>query len=258
MHSYKSKTFADAYKKVLFDLRWDPDYSSSPRGMKINELYNTVIEITDPTNNAYKNERRSSQLDYIKAEFEWYFSGSNTIEMISKHAKMWKSLLNPDGKTVNSAYGNLIFKEKTPAGISEYEWAIESLKKDKDTRQAIMHFNKPKHLFWENKDQVCTMEGTFAIRDNKLMLTVVMRSNDAILGLPTDIAFFTTLQMQALSHLKKYYPELELGTYTHVVHSLHVYERHFDLVTEMLCKEFENDKIEFTNDYIDEKCNYLR
>ena len=36
------------------------------------------------------------------------------------------------------------------------------------------------------------------------------------------------------------YPDLRLGTYTHIAHSIHVYERHFNLVKEMLdCKFLE-------------------
>jgi hypothetical protein len=65
-----------------------------------------------------------------------------------------------------------------------------------------------------------------------------MRSNDLILGTPTDIAFFCLLQQQMLKLLQYKYPELELGTYTHIVHSIHIYERHFNLVREMLDKRF--------------------
>ena len=43
-----------------------------------------------------------------------------------------------------------------------------------------------------------------------------------------------------LKLLKPYYPDLELGTYTHIVNSYHIYDRHFPLVDEMI----ENDFIE--------------
>jgi thymidylate synthase len=85
------------------------------------------------------------------------------------------------------------------------------------------------------------MYGIFQIRENKLNFTIHMRSNDVILGLPTDIAFFAVLQMQMLNHLKITYPELELGTYTHIANSLHVYERHFELVENMLKLPFKAD-----------------
>jgi hypothetical protein len=38
--------------------------------------------------------------------------------------------------------------------------------------------------------------------------------------------------------LKKTYPDLELGTYTHIVQSMHIYERNFELVSEMLKEQF--------------------
>jgi thymidylate synthase len=82
------------------------------------------------------------------------------------------------------------------------------------------------------------MYGIFQIRNNKLNFTIHMRSNDAILGLPTDIAFFATLQSQMLNHLQETYPNLSLGTYTHIANSLHIYERHFNIVEKMIATDF--------------------
>jgi thymidylate synthase len=62
------------------------------------------------------------------------------------------------------------------------------------------------------------------VRSGRLHAIVYMRSNDAIWGLPYDIFLFTMLQELLASELG-----LELGSYTHVVASLHLYERHFEL-----------------------------
>ena len=35
-------------------------------------------------------------------------------------------------------------------------------------------------------------------------------------GLTFDYPFFTMLQQQMFNHLRKIYPELEIGTYTHI------------------------------------------
>ena len=35
-------------------------------------------------------------------------------------------------------------------------------------------------------------------------------------------------------HLKEYYKDLEMGSYTHISHSMHLYERHYDLVSKMI------------------------
>ena len=237
MRVYNGETFADAYELALNDILYNPQYQSSPRGMKIFEVSDAALVIEDPRYCLYENSRRSSQFKYIAAELVWYFAGRKDADFITPYAKFWDQIKNKDG-SVNSAYGNLIFTEELEDGRNQYQWALDSLIQDKDSRQAIIHFNKPSHQWNGNKDFVCTLNGVFQIRDNKLNFTLDMRSNDLILGMPTDVAFFCLLQIQMLEHLRKYYPELELGTYTHIAHSLHLYERHFNLVGEMLEKSF--------------------
>ena len=236
--------FSEAYEKLLRALLKDPEYQSAPRDQKINEITNCKFTIRNPEQCFYVNERRASQFKYIAAELLWYLSGDKSVDFISQFSKFWKKLENCDD-TVNSNYGWLLFYEKyAPVWTTQWQWAFDSLYNDKDTRQAVMHFNLPKHQFLDNKDFVCTMYGDFLIRDNKLHFTIHMRSNDAILGLPTDIPFFCILQMNMLNCLKKEkYPNLKLGTYTHFVNSMHLYERNFQLVNEMLEHEFYAVKI---------------
>lgn len=231
--------FSEAYEKLLRALLKDPEYQSAPRDQKINEITNCKFTIRNPEQCFYVNERRASQFKYIAAELLWYLSGDKSVDFISQFSKFWKKLENCDN-TVNSNYGWLLFYEKyAPVWTTQWQWAFDSLYNDKDTRQAVMHFNLPKHQFLDNKDFVCTMYGDFLIRDNKLHFTIHMRSNDAILGLPTDIPFFCILQLNMLNCLKQErYPDLELGTYTHFVNSMHLYERNFQLVSEMLEHEF--------------------
>ena len=238
---YQAETFADVYEEILHDLIKNPEYVTQPRDMKINEICDVALVVENPLSCLYINPNRSSQLKYIAAEFLWYFMGRNDVEFIAKYAKFWESIQNDDG-TVNSSYGHLLFNNKNEHGFTQYRWALESLAQDKDSRQAVLHFNLPTHQRSGNKDFVCTMYGIFQIRDNKLNFTISMRSNDVILGLPTDFAFFVTLQSQMLSHLRKHagYPDLEIGTYTHIANSSHVYERHFDIVNKMITSKFQS------------------
>ena len=201
MRTYRGDTFADVYEKALRDTLENPDYTSKPRGMEIKEICNAALVIDDPYFPLYENEKRSSQFKYIAGETIWYFTGRKDIDFISKYSKFWSQLDNGDG-TVNSAYGNLIFNEPLSDGRNQYQWALDSLIEDKDSRQSIIHFNKPSHQWKGNKDFVCTLNGIFQIRDNRLNFTVDMRSNDLILGTATDVAFFCLLQQQMLKHLK--------------------------------------------------------
>jgi thymidylate synthase len=255
MRTYRGETFADVYEIVLRDVLKNPEYETAPRGMKIKEVTNAALIIEDPAECLYENERRSSQFKYIAAELVWYFTGRKDTKFIEPFAKFWKHIENEDG-SVNSAYGNLIFTERNEYNKTQWEWALNSLIQDKDSRQALLHFNKPKHQYDGNKDFVCTLTGVFHIRENRLNFTIDMRSNDLVLGTPTDIAFFCLLQQQMLVLLKPYYPELSLGTYTHHVHSLHIYEKHFGVIKEMLKKPFESMSFpEIQESLIDESGN---
>ena len=190
-----------------------------------------------------------------------YDSGTNLAEDFGKASKFWLSLSNPDG-TINSAYGHLIWKHKSHGSNFEtqlidapgfssldgggtvkiqntvkrtpWEWCVESLKRDRDTRQAILRFNLPEHAWVGNKDFVCTMHSNFLIRDNKLHMSTVMRSNDLTLGLVYDLPFFCSLMDRMVEELKPMYPDLQKGHYTHTVHSLHIYERDEAKVLKML------------------------
>lgn len=237
MITFNGRTFADSYKASLAYL-WSDGITNHARGTTSKELLDVALQIEDPTQCLYSNDARGSQLKYIAAEFLWYYMGRNDVDFIAKWAKFWETIQNSDG-TANSAYGNLIFKEKNQYDLTQYQWAIQSLMNDSNTRQAVMHFNKPSHQYFSNKDFVCTMYANLHIRNNKLYMSVFMRSNDAVWGTPTDVAFFCSLQMQIHSHLKQFYPELELGSYTHIANSYHVYDRHYDLAQRMMNSEFE-------------------
>jgi thymidylate synthase len=237
MKVYKGETFAEVYRSSLTDLLNNPEFETKPRSLKIKENCNVSLIIKNPLSCLFKNETRSSQKKYIAAELLWYFMGRNDAGFISNFAKFWNIIKNEDD-TVNSSYGHLLFNKKNRYGSTQIEWAINSLLEDKDSRQAIIHLNLPEHQYPNNKDFVCTMYGIFQIRDNKLNFTISMRSNDVVWGLPTDIAFFAILQSQVLSHLKKKYPILELGTYTHIANSFHIYENHYDVAENMILTDF--------------------
>ena len=235
--TFKSETLAGVYSEVLHEIMNSNDYESKPRDMSCYEILNATIVIQNPRLNLYDNAVRPSQNRYIAAELLWYFSATNASKHIVPHASFWSQIANADG-TNNSAYGHLIFGQDSGDYHNEWTWAVETLKADKDSRQAVIHFNKPSHNVKSTKDYPCTVYAIFMIRDNRLHFTTHMRSNDAILGLPTDIAFFTILQQQMLENLRSSYPMLELGTYSHKVDSLHIYERHFDLTRRMLSERF--------------------
>jgi len=251
-------TFSDIYQKILNYLM-NRQYLTSEicsRGKIATEIENLVIVLRSPLSNIFKNEVRQPNYKYLAGELIWYFSGKNDLESISKYSKFWNKITD-DPTHVNSAYGYLIFKEKNKHGISEWEWAYNSLVKDKFSRQSIIHFSKPDNLYFENKDVVCTLTGTFHIRNNSLNFTVIMRSQDEILGRTYDLPFFTLLQQQMLIHLLPHYPNLQLGYFMQLTHSAHIYEQHYELASNMLKTDFIPDSLPpMKNSIVDNNGNY--
>ena len=238
---YKSDNFADLYIDSLADLVDSPQYKTSPRGFEIKENTNVCLVLDNPLSCLFKSPVRSSQKKYISAELLWYFMGSNDITFISKFSSFWQKIA-VNGRA-NSAYGHLLFTVENEYELRQYQWAVSSLFKDKDSRQAIMHFNMPRHQYESNTDFPCTLYGIFHIRDNRLNFTVHMRSNDVVWGLANDIAFFVVLQCQMLNHLKVKYPDLELGSYTHIADSYHLYSHHYDIIEKLINSEVTAESI---------------
>lgn len=236
------QTIHDAYLGTLKDIFNNPDFVCEPRGLKIREKVDYGFVVEQPTDESIitKDVERNKVIEaYTDKEKALYASGSNRVEDFAKASSFWSKLANPDG-TINSAYGFLLWKNYSCTSnfsgdaLTPWEWARDSLLTDKDTRQAVMHFAKDEHKWFGNKDQVCTLTGNWLIRNNKLNLTIVMRSNDLVKGLAYDLPWFCSLMDKMLVELKPVYPDLEKGRYTHFVHSIHCYEKDAETILKMI------------------------
>jgi len=239
----------EAYLHTLAEVMYKYDFRSSPRGQPIRELVDYGFKVNEPIAEPIKTkdiERNKVIETYTKKEWDLYDSQTNLVSDFAKASKFWNKIANKDG-TVNSAYGYLIWNNKScgnleldDSQISElmtpWEWCKYSLIKDKDSRQAHLKFNLPQHLFTTNKDVTCTMHMNMLIREDKLHASLIMRSNDVMLGAVYDIPWFISLIDRMVLELKERYPNLEKGTYTHFAHSMHMYERDQTKILKMLGK----------------------
>lgn len=165
-------------------------------------------------------------LDYIAREIEWYNSQSLYVSDIpGKTPAIWESVASTHG-TINSNYGYLIYSE---ANHGQYRAVVDELKKNPDSRRAIMIYTRPTMHFEYNKDGmsdfVCTNTVQYLIRNGYINAVVNMRSNDVVYGFNNDRAW----QYHVLTKLA-----IELGVKLGSIYwqagSFHVYERHFFLV----------------------------
>ena len=244
------ESFADVYDKAMDMLLNNYEYKTAPRGLDIHECLNVGLYIENPTLNLFKYEDKSLTLPtgYVKKEMCLYLLGSDDARDFSKASKFWDNIKTKQGK-INSAYGNLIFNKSLEDGRSQFDWAFDSLKNDKDSRQSFMRYNNTSHQYDGNKDVPCTFIQGFHIRDNKLHTTVEMRSNDLIKGTTYDIPSFILFQRLMLLRLREVYSDLEMGSYTHFANSFHLYSTDFELVERRLNSQILENAYPFPNDW---------
>ena len=192
------------------------DKQVSRDGEVVGEIINATTVLSDPTNNIMKNSLRNLPMKYAIGELLWYMSHNNKLREIQKYTKGWDRM-SDDGVTVNSNYGWCI---RDKYGFDQWEWCKQELNNNPNSRRAVIHIKEPSDK--DSKDVNCTVCLQFFIRDEKLYCTTYMRSNDIWLGYPYDVFQFTCMQILMSMELG-----IELGTYTHIAGSLHLYGRNY-------------------------------
>jgi len=227
-----AKQSYDAFYQVFHDIK-TKGKQYSPRGQKVLEIenYNYVLP---PYVRFASFTPRKLKLDYIKTEFLWYLSGYRYDKSIAEQASLWKTLINEDG-SINSNYGQYMFFPHT--GKNQFSSVIDQLTKDKDSRRASMVILNRDHVLSDTNDLPCTYAMNFRIRDNKLNMSVRMRSQDMVYGMGNDAPTFSFTHEMVYTYLSAHYDDLELGEYYHSVDSAHVYERHFDMMEQILAEK---------------------
>jgi len=227
MFAIKGNCMNDIYREACHSLTQNAENAIVSRGEKIYEISNAIIELSDPRNNLVTLAARGLSKRYAAGELAFYLAGSDSLEFIAHYSKFWRGI-SDDGETVNSCYGKRLFAEKSaPQNLTQLEYVLKQLRAKPDTKKAVAIIYKERDTNSETKDNPCTMYLHFSIRDNALNATAVMRSNDVWFGLPYDVFFFTTLQQIVRAKLLDTYPDLRLGTYTHIANSLHLYHRDY-------------------------------
>ena len=162
-------------------------YESAPRGQKVKELYMHTMPL-NPTKVLLDFKERPFNWKYLAGELAWYLKKERTVDYISNFSKFWGNLTDEGGE-INSNYGDLLFGD-------QLYWCLNSLRSDKNTRQAIAFLNQPKFQYVGNKDFVCTMYLNFFIREDTLNMKMTIRSNDMFFGLSYDAPFFSIVLQQ--------------------------------------------------------------
>lgn len=196
------------------------EYVTDKTGVKTLEIMNASFIADHPAIIGTVNE------DYVERELAWYKSQSlNVNDIPGETPAIWKAVATEDGY-INSNYGWCIWSDENH---NQYTNVLDELKKNPDSRRANMIYTRPTMHSDYNRngmsDFMCTNNVQYLIRNGELNALVYMRSNDAVFGYKNDWAW----QKHVLDSLCK---ELNVpaGQIYWNVSSLHIYERHFELL----------------------------
>ena len=204
----------------------------------IHELLDVELVLSDPRKSVLSLPIRNMSRRYAAGELLCYIRGTNKKEDFEFYSKSWDKLANPDG-TINSAYGYRMFHPVFDGNTeTRFHYALTQLLENSDTKNAIIMLRDDSDLHpAHQKDRCCTLCLCFNIRDGKLNCRTIMRSQDLWLGLPYDVFCFTRLMQIMLYNYNSACEkgkEVQLGTYTHQVLNLHLYERDWQKVKDYM------------------------
>jgi thymidylate synthase len=174
-------------------------------------LFNQGFTILNPLDNNIDTDYRKWNPVYANREWDWYLSGNPNAEEISTYAPIWKRMMDDKGN-VRSNYG---WQWKRN---NQLDKVIDKLKENNNTRQAAISIYDGKEIDTYYKDTPCTYAVQFTILNNKLDMSVLMRSNDLWYGFCNDQYCFSKLQELVSERIG-----LKSGTYFHFAHNLHLY-----------------------------------
>jgi thymidylate synthase len=203
------------------------------RGIRQKSQHGETLEMPGPVTVCYNNPMERVLFDPVRDSnpflgfFEalWIIAGRDDVRFLSDIVSTMANY-SDDGHRFYGAYGKRL--RKGAAGIStgakvdrdQIQEAVNRLRKNPDDRQVVMLIRDPLDMWYTGKDQPCNYAVDLKVRNGKLNMAVMNRSNDTVWGMMgTNVVQFSTLQeyMAALIGCS-------VGKYYQITTSMHVYD----------------------------------
>lgn len=199
--------------------------SQDGRGGRTHELLHTMFVLTDPRQRWIANRQPPINPAFAIAEVIWMMRGRNDAAFLN----FWNAQLPKFAGTTATYHGAYGYRLRHHFGLDQLFYAYDTLRHNSDSRQVVLQIwdanqDLPtEHGSARSPDIPCNVASLLKVRDNKLEWLQIMRSNDIFRGVPYNFVQWTSIQEILAGWLA-----LELGTYTHISDSLHVYQKDID------------------------------
>ena len=167
-------------------------------------------------------------------EILWiYQKQSSSLDIAHEMGINWWDEWNIGDGSIGQRYGRTIAKYQMMDKL------LNGLLKDPFSRRHIMNMYQYSDLEETKGLHPCAYETIWSVRkdDSGLVLdmTLIQRSNDFITAGYINKIQYTALLMMVAEHCN-----YKVGKFFHLIQNLHIYDRHFDAVSELLNKKLLN------------------
>lgn len=235
-NSIRKMIMFSSYVELLAEVQKNGKLNSASavsinRSHETKELRNIQLEIKDFEQMLLDDK----EVTYFEQELDWYLGRYEPKQNIGKKLReLAKEVLNAENRCgPNSNYGEMCLRLKNHIGVTQVDWIVGKLEKDKGSRQAIAFYNNPSYQYWSNDDFVCTLTQMFSIEDGKLDTTVNIRSNDLVNCFRFDSIWYRMFQKMVHEKLLTTYPDLKLGSMFFNIFSAHYYLKDEDKIAKI-------------------------
>lgn len=211
-YHFKAATVDDLMHDAIETLRSDGTNVSPTKGA-CSEIIAASLELTNPRARVSRSASRGRLFSAL-GELCWYLSGSARTEDIAYYINYYRRF-DEDG-VIFGAYGPRLLSFD---GVNQLERTVQALRDSPSSRRTVIQLFDHRDLTERHKDIPCTCTLQYLLREGRLSAITYMRSNDVFRGLPHDLFCFTMLQELIARSVG-----VELGSYHHMVGSLHMYE----------------------------------
>lgn len=203
----------DLYQRILRE----GDANKGSRGDTV-EILAVSLHVEKPRARISRSENRGKPFSAL-GELLWYLSGSDQLSFIEPYVSRYKDEA-VDG-AIHGAYGPRLLRMRE--GIDQLSNVARLLRERPGSRRAVVQLFNAEDLTSNFKEIPCTTTIQFLLRNNRLDMSVTMRSNDAYWGLPHDFFCFSMLQEMMAIRIGA-----NLGQYHQYVGSMHIYDQYIE------------------------------
>ena len=233
--SYADELFIKNCRNILENGVWDTDYDVRPRWEDGTPAHTVkifgVVDRYDLSKEFPMMTLRRTAWKSALDELLWIWQKkSNDIHELGSH--IWDSWADENG-TIGKAYGyQLGVKHKYAEGwFDQVDRVIYDLKNNPASRRILTNIYNH-HDLSEMGLYPCAYSMTFNVSGKKLNAILKQRSQDMLTA-----NNWNTCQYAMLTMMMAQVAGLEPGEFVHVIADCHIYDRHVDLVREMIEKE---------------------